>query len=108
MPQLPAQSQQSVGPQDLSTGGFKFGGVRPRNISTASRGGVGSTADVSLNVAVPRPPRRPTTPHESGDVAPDPKTPAEYALHAVFLRFVTEVEQKMGTFLKEPLVSPRS
>lgn len=111
VPQLPTQTQQAAGPRDLSTGGFKFGGMRPRNISTASRTGAsvaGSTADVSQNMAVPRPrpPRRPTTPYENGDVAPDPKTPAEYALHAVFLRFVTEVEQKMGSFLKEPLVCP--
>ncbi|KAG9125716.1 Cell morphogenesis protein PAG1 [Ceratobasidium sp. 392] len=102
VPQLP--SGQNVAPNLSSSGVFKFGGARPRNISVASRGG-DSTADVAQNVAIPRPPRRPVTPNESDDVAPDPKTPAEYALHAIFLRFVTEVEQKMGTFLKEPLHS---
>ncbi|KAF8674997.1 Cell morphogenesis N-terminal [Rhizoctonia solani] len=103
VPQLPGQSS---APRDLSSGGFKFGGIRPRNISTsvASQAG-GSTADFNQNVPIPRPPRRATTPHENDDATPDPKTPAEYALHAVFIRFVTEVEQKTSAFLKEPLHS---
>jgi hypothetical protein len=106
VPQLPSGQSHNAASRDLSSsGGFKFGGARPRNISegAASRAG-GSTADIGRNVAIPRPQRLPVTPHETGDVTPDPKTPAEYALHAVFLRFVTEVEQKMGAFLKEPLV----
>ncbi|KAF8755502.1 Cell morphogenesis N-terminal [Rhizoctonia solani] len=103
VPQLPGQSS---APRDLSSGGFKFGGIRPRNISTSvvSQAG-GSTADFNQNVPIPRPPRRATTPHENDDATPDPKTPAEYALHAVFIRFVTEVEQKTSAFLKEPLHS---
>ncbi|CAE6446201.1 unnamed protein product [Rhizoctonia solani] len=107
VPQLPSNKSPSPGPRDLSgSGGFKFGGMRPRNISTsvASQTG-GSTVDFNQNVPIPRPPRRATTPYENEDTAPDPKTPAEYALHAVFLRFVTEVEQKMSAFLKEPLHS---
>jgi hypothetical protein len=107
VPQLPPGQNQNGAPNLSSSGGFKFGGAggRQRNVSggAASRAG-DSTADVSQNVAIPRPPRRPVTPYENDDATPDPKTPAEYALHAVFLRFVTEVEQKMGTFLKEPLV----
>ncbi|QRV82182.1 cell morphogenesis protein PAG1 [Ceratobasidium sp. AG-Ba] len=106
VPQLP--SSQAMAPNLSGLGGFKFGGMgaRPRNISVGATSRVGdSTTDVSQNIPIPRPPRRATTPHENEDVAPDPKTPAEYALHAVFLRFVTEVEQKMGTFLKEPLNS---
>ncbi|KAG8725716.1 Cell morphogenesis protein PAG1, partial [Ceratobasidium sp. 428] len=104
VPQLP--SGQNIASNLSSSGGFKFGGTRPRNISVgaASRAG-DSTADFAQNVAIPRPSRRPVTPHENDDVTPDPKTPAEYALHAIFLRFVTEVEQKMGAFLKEPLHS---
>ncbi|CAE6437987.1 unnamed protein product [Rhizoctonia solani] len=107
VPQLPSRQTQSSASRDLSSsGGFKFGGMRPRNISTSgtSQAG-GSTADFSQNVAIPRPPRRATTAYEDGDTAPDPKTPAEYALHAVFIRFVTEVEQKTSAFLKEPLHS---
>ncbi|KEP47702.1 cell polarity protein [Rhizoctonia solani 123E] len=108
VPQLPSSQAQSSAPRDLSSsGGFKFGGMRPRNISTSGTSQVGgSTADFSRNVPIPRPPRRATTPYEDTDTAPDPKTPAEYALHAVFIRFVTEVEQKMSAFLKEPLVKP--
>jgi hypothetical protein len=42
---------------------------------------------------------------EEDKVEVDPRTPAEYALHAVFIRFVTAAEHKIGTFLKQPLVS---
>jgi hypothetical protein len=44
---------------------------------------------------------------ESGEdkVEVDPRTPAEYALHAVFIRFATAAEHKIGKFLKQPLVS---
>ncbi|CAE6530930.1 unnamed protein product [Rhizoctonia solani] len=107
VPQLPSNKSPSTAPRDLSgSGGFKFGGMRPRNISTSVASQTGeSTMDFNQNVPIPRPPRRATTPYENEDTAPDPKTPAEYALHAVFLRFVTEVEQKMNAFLKEPLHS---
>jgi hypothetical protein len=42
---------------------------------------------------------------EEDKVEVDPRTPAEYALHAVFMRFATATENKMGRFLKQPLVS---
>ena len=42
---------------------------------------------------------------EEDKVEVDPRTPAEYALHAVFIRFATAAEHKMGRFLKQPLVS---
>jgi hypothetical protein len=35
----------------------------------------------------------------------EPRTPAEYALHAVFIRFASAAEHKIATFLKQPLVS---
>jgi hypothetical protein len=41
---------------------------------------------------------------EEDKVEVDPRTPAEYALHAVFIRFATTSEHKIGTFLKQPLV----
>lgn len=33
----------------------------------------------------------------------DPRTPSEFALHAVFIRFAASVEDKIEKFLKEPL-----
>ncbi|TFK49459.1 hypothetical protein OE88DRAFT_1737075 [Heliocybe sulcata] len=33
----------------------------------------------------------------------EPRTPAEYALHAIFIRFVTSAESKIEAFLKQPL-----
>jgi hypothetical protein len=49
----------------------------------------------------------PTLPEPEEDkVEVDPRTPAEYALHAVFIRFATAAEHKIGRFLKQPLVSP--
>ncbi|VDC07396.1 unnamed protein product [Peniophora sp. CBMAI 1063] len=36
-------------------------------------------------------------------VEPDPRTPAEYALHAVFIRFASAAEAKIDTFLRENL-----
>ena len=43
---------------------------------------------------------------EEDKVEVDPRTPAEYALHAVFMRFATMAEHKIGAFLKQTLVSP--
>ncbi|KAI0305309.1 cell morphogenesis N-terminal-domain-containing protein [Multifurca ochricompacta] len=40
---------------------------------------------------------------EEDKVEVDPRTPAEYALHAVFMRFATAAEHKIGMFLKQPL-----
>lgn len=34
----------------------------------------------------------------------DPRTPSEYALHAIFFRFAGAAEMKMDTFLRQPLV----
>jgi hypothetical protein len=34
----------------------------------------------------------------------EPRTPAEYALHAVFTRFVVSADHKVDQFLKAPLV----
>ena len=42
---------------------------------------------------------------EEDKVEVDPRTPAEYALHAVFIRFASAAEHKIVTFLKQPLVS---
>jgi len=42
---------------------------------------------------------------EEDKVEVDPRTPAEYALHAVFIRFASAAEHKIATFLKQPLVS---
>lgn len=42
---------------------------------------------------------------EEDKVDIDPRTPAEYALHAVFIRFASAAEHKIATFLKQPLVS---
>jgi hypothetical protein len=35
--------------------------------------------------------------------APDPRTPSDYALHAVFMRFATSAEVKIDMFLRQPL-----
>ncbi|KZT28126.1 hypothetical protein NEOLEDRAFT_1176276 [Neolentinus lepideus HHB14362 ss-1] len=37
------------------------------------------------------------------NIVMEPRTPAEYALHAIFMRFVTSAESKIEAFLKEPL-----
>jgi hypothetical protein len=34
----------------------------------------------------------------------DPRTPSDYALHAVFMRFATSAEVKIDHFLRQPLV----
>lgn len=47
----------------------------------------------------------PTFEPEEDKVEVDPRTPAEYALHAVFMRFATTAEHKITSFLKHPLVS---
>ncbi len=41
---------------------------------------------------------------EEDKVVMDPKTPSDYALHAVFIRFATSAETRMDAFLREPLV----
>ena len=42
---------------------------------------------------------------EEDKVVMDLKTPSDYALHAVFIRFATSAEEKIDTFLRQPLVS---
>lgn len=41
---------------------------------------------------------------EDDKVIVDPKTPSDYALHAVFMRFATSAEGKIDTFLRLPMV----
>jgi hypothetical protein len=38
----------------------------------------------------------------------DLKTPADYALHAVFIRFASSSEEKIDSFLRQPLVRSKS
>lgn len=46
----------------------------------------------------------PLTDLEEDKVVMDPKTPSDYALHAVFIRFATSAEEKIDFFLRLPLV----
>jgi len=39
---------------------------------------------------------------EDDKVVIDPKTPADFALHAVFMRFATSAEEKIDAFLRRP------
>jgi len=41
---------------------------------------------------------------EEEKVEVEPRTPAEYALHAVFFRFATAAEAKVDNFLRQSLV----
>lgn len=51
-----------------------------------------------------QPSRGETPPLEFDDnIVIEPRTPAEYALHAIFMRFVASAESKIDAFLKEPL-----
>ncbi|PPQ93567.1 hypothetical protein CVT25_005559 [Psilocybe cyanescens] len=40
---------------------------------------------------------------EEDKVVMDPKTPSDFALHAIFIRFVTSAEGKIDSFLRQPL-----
>lgn len=42
---------------------------------------------------------------EEDKVVMDLKTPSDYALHAVFIRFASSAEEKIDNFLRQPLVS---
>ena len=46
----------------------------------------------------------PVSDFEEDRVVIDPKTPSDYALHAVFMRFATSAEGKIDTFLLQALV----
>jgi hypothetical protein len=47
----------------------------------------------------------PSSDFEDDKVVMDPKTPSEYALHAVFMRFASLAEAKINDYLRQPLVS---
>ncbi|KIY48463.1 hypothetical protein FISHEDRAFT_73659 [Fistulina hepatica ATCC 64428] len=47
--------------------------------------------------------RSETPDFEDDKVIMDPKTPADYGLHAVFMRFVAAAESKIDAFLRHPL-----
>lgn len=49
--------------------------------------------------------RSETPPYEDDKVQVDHKTPSDYALHAVFIRFVSTAESKIDSFLRQGLVS---
>lgn len=46
----------------------------------------------------------PTSDFEEDKIVMDPKTPSDYALHAVFMRFATGAEEKIDSFLRHTLV----
>lgn len=48
--------------------------------------------------------RSETPEFEDDKVVMDPKTPSDYALHAVFIRFATSAEGKIDAFLRQTLV----
>jgi hypothetical protein len=48
----------------------------------------------------------PPTPEYEDKVVIDLRTPSDYALHAVFMRFATAAEVKIETFLRQSLVRP--
>lgn len=48
----------------------------------------------------------PVSDFDEDKVVMDPRTPSDYALHAVFMRFATSTEVKIDTFLRQGLVSP--
>ncbi|KAG6853412.1 hypothetical protein C0991_004643 [Blastosporella zonata] len=47
----------------------------------------------------------PPTDYEEDKIVMDPKTPSDYALHAVFMSFATIADSKITTFLRQPFVS---
>ncbi len=48
--------------------------------------------------------RSETPDFEEDKVVMDPKTPSDFALHAVFIRFASLAEGKIDTFLRQILV----
>jgi hypothetical protein len=53
------------------------------------------------------PVRSETPDFDEDKVIMDPKTPSDYALHAVFIRFASSAEAKIDVFLRESFVSNR-
>ncbi|KAF5362660.1 hypothetical protein D9758_009577 [Tetrapyrgos nigripes] len=49
--------------------------------------------------------RSETPDYEEDKVVMDPKTPSDFALHAVFMRFASTAEAKIDSFLRQPLES---
>jgi len=45
----------------------------------------------------------PPADYDDDKVVMDPKTPSEYALHAVFIQFASQAEAKIDTYLRQPL-----
>ncbi|KAG6831058.1 hypothetical protein H0H92_012981 [Tricholoma furcatifolium] len=45
----------------------------------------------------------PPTDYEEDKIVVDPKTPSDYALHAVFMRFATIADSNIEAFLRQPL-----
>ncbi|KAJ3766391.1 cell morphogenesis N-terminal-domain-containing protein [Lentinula raphanica] len=75
------------------------------SIFHASDGGSEGHGISSSPPPVPRVPyiRSETPEYEDDKVVMDPKTPSDYALHAVFIRFASSAESKIDTFLRQPL-----
>ncbi|KAJ3881502.1 cell morphogenesis N-terminal-domain-containing protein [Lentinula edodes] len=75
------------------------------SIFHASDGGSEGHGISSSPPPVPRVPyiRSETPDFEDDKVVMDPKTPSDYALHAVFIRFASSAESKIDTFLRQPL-----
>lgn len=68
--------------------------------------GAGVNAFASPFISTPPNGERTETPDLSEDaVDPNPKTPSDYALHAVFMRFASAAEAKVDRFLRIRLVS---
>ena len=45
----------------------------------------------------------PQSDFEDDKVVMDPKTPSDYALHAIFIRFASQAEGKIDSYLRQPL-----
>lgn len=45
----------------------------------------------------------PSSDFEEDKVVMDPKTPSDYALHAIFMRFASQAEEKIENYLRQPL-----
>ncbi|KAF9480926.1 hypothetical protein BDN70DRAFT_992293 [Pholiota conissans] len=96
----------------------KFGKGHAQSKSQHSQNGSIHHSDVDSDFYMPSPPPVPRVPNaygmmyrddgpiqdvEDDKVIMDPKTPSDFALHAVFIRFATSAEEKIDTFLRQPL-----
>lgn len=69
-----------------------------------------NASDGGSDYYLPSPPPVPRVPGsfqdvEEDKVVMDPKTPSDFALHAVFIRFAALSEEKIDNFVQHPLVS---